>query len=373
MTNIFREQLNKLKTEIKTLGNYDEKLKKWAEFTVDYCDNVARNKIDRSFYVFQSEPSFEPEVLILGLNPQDQYKSRYSNQHENPKWGLKDHNRMTAEVLIHQNPWYIGGKQAKNEKEWNILRNLNKTINVHKDLSQLFDNMVYMNILYFNSTDFNEFKNSFKEDWKEVFESCVEMSSLLIYEIIKPKRIICLGINNCYKSFIGNLTSEELNCSLYKCTKDGISIYGITHPSARTTNFSRENIGWHLYADWYNKPLFNLLESKISIIYQLLSEIATKYKLELVFEKNTLGNRFGYFKFINKNKKDLSIYFEFQKSFYSDLRYEVHQDKFLNKAINCISPYDNWLNLSDSFNHENFRSYFDNAINKLITKHIELT
>jgi hypothetical protein len=76
INNNFQEQLNKLTTEINTLETYEQKLKKWAEFTVDYCDKVARHKIDRSFYVFQSEPSLEPEVLILGLNPQDQYKSR---------------------------------------------------------------------------------------------------------------------------------------------------------------------------------------------------------------------------------------------------------------------------------------------------------
>jgi hypothetical protein len=368
MTNVFREQLNKLKTEIKTLENYDEKLKKWAEFTVDYCDNVARHKIDRSFYVFQSEPSFEPEVLILGLNPQDQFKSRYLNQYENVGWGLSDYGKMTADVLIHQNPWYIGGKQAeRKKKEWNILRNLKKTINVHHDLYQLFDNMVYMNILYFNSTNFVEFKNSFPLDWKDVFENCVELSSLLIYEIIKPKTIICLGIDNCFKSFIGNSPNEELiNRSLYKCKVNGINIYGITHPSARKTNFSRENIGWHIYADLFNKPIFNLLENKISIIYIILSEIATKHKLGLVFDKNKLCERFGYFKFLKQNQKDISIYFEFQKPLYSDLRYEEHQDKFLNTAINCISPYDNWLNLSESFNQESFRNYFESIINIFI-------
>jgi hypothetical protein len=165
---------------------------------------------------------------------------------------------MTSDVLIHQNPWYIGGQQAKSEKEWNILRNLNKTINVHNDLRHLFDNMVYMNILYFNSTDLVEFKKSFHSDWKEVFENCIRLSSLLIYEIIKPKRIICLGINNCYKSFIGNLPNVELlNRSLYKCENKGIDIYGITHPPARKSNIERELIGWHLYADWYSKPIIN--------------------------------------------------------------------------------------------------------------------
>jgi hypothetical protein len=365
MKNKFHDELDALRFEIRILKTYEEKLKRWAQFTVDYCDNVAINKINRSFYAFQSEPKHEPDILILGLNPQDM--SEYRNQYENIGWGLKPYGKMIPEVFIHQNPWYIGGSQASKEKEWNILKNLNKTINVHPDVSRFFENMIYMNILYFNSKDFKEFKNSFKEHWKEVFENCVELSSILIYEVIKPKKIICLGIDNCYKSFIRNVSTNELiKNSLYKCEINGFDIYGMTHPSARTTNFSRENIGWHLYADWFNKPIINSIENKITVIHSILSDIASINNLELNFEKNKLGCKLGAFKFRIYKEKDISIYFEFQKNHYSDLRFELHQKGFMKEAKKCVSPYDNWITLQENFNQENFKDYFEGEIKTIL-------
>jgi hypothetical protein len=368
----FQAKLNSLSIEISKCKTYDEKLNRWARFTVEYCHNIAVNKIvDRSFYAFQSEPNIEkPEVLILGLNPQDMCD--YKSQYENIGWGLKD-SKMVPEVFIHQNPWYIGGKNAENEKPWNILKNLNKTIEVQPDFRLLFDNMLYMNILYFNSRDFSEFKNSFKDHWKEVFENCVGLSSLLIYEIIKPKRIICLGIDNCFKSFIGNTPTEEIiKDSLYKCKKNGFSVYGITHPSARKSNFSREKIGKYLYADWFNKPISNSIESQLSTIDNILHEIAKKYNLLLEFKTDKLDERFGAFKFHPQNENDFSFYFEFQKSFYSDLRYGIHKKRFIHNAIKCIAPYENWMNLQEDFNQHDFKAYFDEVVKDLTMEYLKI-
>ncbi|MEA5257512.1 hypothetical protein VB264_06945 [Arcicella aquatica] len=257
MNKIFDERLSILYLEIRALKTYEERLNKWAEFTVDYCDNVAKTKIDRSFYAFQSEPKHEPDILILGLNPYGVYN--YENQFSNEGWGVKQYGKMIPDVFIHQNPWYIGGKEAdkiengKKKKEWNILRNLNKTINIHPEFRKCFDNMVYMNILFFNSKDFSEFKKSFKNEWLEVFDNCVKLSLLLICEVIKPKVILCLGVNHCFRPFIGrNKTEEMLPKSLYKSTIDGFRIYGMTHPSARISNFKREEIGRCLFKEWLN-------------------------------------------------------------------------------------------------------------------------
>lgn len=373
MNKNFQIQLNTLSKEIATYKTYDDKLHKWALFTVDYCHNVATNKIKRSFYAFQSEPKEEPEVLILGLNPQDQFKSDYKSQFENKGWGLKKWGQMVPEIFIHQNPWYIGGINAEKEKAWNILKNLNKTIEVQPDFRILFNDMVYMNILYFNSKDFNEFKNSFKDDWKEVYENCVGLSSLLIYEIIKPKRIICLGIDNCFKSFIGNTPTEEIiKDSLYKCKKNGFSIYGITHPSARKSNFSREKIGRYLYADWFNKPIINSIERQLSTIDKILHEIAKKNNLLLEFKTDKLDERFGAFKFRPQNENDYSLYFEFQKSFYSDLRYEIHKKGFIHNAKKCKIPYENWMNLQENFNQDDFKIYFDGVVKNLTIDYLKL-
>jgi hypothetical protein len=361
-------------TEIRVLGleivqccSFEDKLKKWADFTVNYCDNVARTKINRTFYVFQSEPKQHPDILILGFNPYGTHPYNAMFEHEHDGWGLNGYGRMTSDVIIHQNPWYIGGTQSNTQQEWNILKNLNKTITVHPELERIFDNMVYMNILYFNSIDFNEFKTSFKEYWKEVFEACVQLSSILIYEIIKPKKIICLGINNCYKPFVGTTPTEMLvDGALCKCEINGFGIYGMTHPSARTTNVSKQNIGWHLYSDWFNLPLMNGVDDKLVSIQAVFSLIADKYRLKLDFETEQMMGQFGFFKFTSVDKPDISIYFEFQKSFYSDLRFGLHKNGFINGVKKCMPPYNNWTLLAEKFNCKEFENYFEGEIKSLL-------
>ena len=211
----FQEKLNNLGLEIKSCKTFDDKLFKWAQFAVSYCNNVANQQVDRAYYAFQSKPKENPEVLILGLNPHG--KDNYHSQVDNERWGLKESGEMIPKVFIQQNQWYIGGKYE--DTKWNILKNLEKTIDVQEDFHHLFDNMVYMNILYFNSWNFEEFTKSFNEHWKEVYENCIGLSSLLIFEIIKPKKILCLGIDNCFKPLI-KVLPKKLIKGKEKCEEE---------------------------------------------------------------------------------------------------------------------------------------------------------
>jgi hypothetical protein len=265
MEDLFHKNLEKLSAEILTRTTFEEQLMRWAEFTVDYCDNVARTKKDRSFYAFQSEPKFKPEVLLLGLNPHEDFS--YSSQRVNHKWGLKG--RMTPEVFIQQNPWYTGGRQADN-KDWQIIKSYKKIVNVHPDLYRQLDNMVYMNILYFNSKNFDEFQKSFLNDWKEVFDNCVQLSQLAIFDIIKPKKIVCFGKNTCFNSLVGKSTTKETIGPIIKAKIKDTDVYGITHPSARISDVERINIGMHLYADWFKKPYLNPYNEKLKTIKEIL-------------------------------------------------------------------------------------------------------
>lgn len=367
MDSNFQKKFEVLCSQIAVNRTYKEKLNTWADFTVDYCHNLAINKIDRSFYVFQSEPQENPQILILGLNPYGTYQ--YNSMFNSPidGWGLNNFKKMIPKVFIHQNPWYNDGKNAEDGKEWNILKNLAKTINITEDFSKLFYNMVYMNILYFNSKDFNEFKNSFKEHWQIVYENCIKLSSLLIFEVIKPEKIICLGIYNCFNPFVGNAVTEVLiKGHLHKYKKNNVNIYGITHPSARVSNFLRENIGWHIFADLSQKSIMISLEKKIIIIENILCEIAKTNRLLFYVEKDKLNKKFGSFTF-NHELTNRVIYFEFQNSFCSDLRYGLHnKNGFIHKAIKCAPPFDNWMDLGEAFNHKDLKNYFSEIIRALI-------
>jgi hypothetical protein len=358
---ISTSELNELVKKLSEIEEFNKKLYKWAEFTLEYCNEVAKIK-NRAFFAFQSTPKFKPEVLVLGLNPAR--NDTFADQISNENWKIKDFGKMSPEIFLQQNPWYNGGE--KDEKgDWNILKKLNKTIEVHSDLLSCFDSLVYMNILYFNSTDFNEFKKHFGSDWEMVYLTCISLTEIVIFEIIKPKTIICLGISNCFRSIVSNSQSLELlNGSLYKSSVKSINVYGMTHPSARITNNIREEIGWSLYSDWFNIPIKSKLKGLLSKIKAILLEIARDNNLTLDFECiNNLG-KFSYFKFYFIQNSNISLYFEFQKGYYNDLRYALNnkEDKALLNSITCEKPFDNWNQLISSFDEKKFKEYFDKII-----------
>jgi hypothetical protein len=218
---------------------FKEKLQIWAKEVVPYCDEIARTKVKRAFYVFQSAPKENPKVLLLGLNPGKDYP--YEAQYKNEKWNIPD--GMTVEAFIKANPY------DQEQDTWTILRGLKKTINVHPLLQSEFEDMVYMNLLYFNSINFDEFQRSFSEDWKEVFDKCAEFTKFLVVEIIKPDRIVCLGAH-CFPQFIGK--DVKYQNGVKTASFNGIPVYGIPHPSARLSNETRENIGKELVNQWLN-------------------------------------------------------------------------------------------------------------------------
>ena len=221
---------------------FEEKLCLWAEEVVPYCDDIARTKINRAFYAFQSAPKEKPKVLLLGLNPGRDYP--YEAQYKNEVWNIP--NGMTVEAFIKANPY------DKEMDAWTILKGFKKTTSVHPLLQSEFEDMVYMNLLYFNSINFDEFQRSFKENWKEVFDKCTEFTKFLIVEIIKPERIVCMGIH-CFPQFIGKDTKPQNRVKT--ASLNGIPVCGIPHPSARLSNEIRETIGKELTKLWYGSNI----------------------------------------------------------------------------------------------------------------------
>jgi hypothetical protein len=226
---------------------FEEKLEMWAKEVLNYCCPIAE-KHNRAFYAFQSTPVEKPRVLLLGLNPAGKgpYTTVGEYKGQCTTWELPEEG-MRPEIFVQQNPWYFGGRKYDPKEKWNILEKLEVTISVNHELNKEFFNMVYMNLLYFNSKDFKEFQKHFKDDWKDVFDKCADFTKFLIVEIIKPRRIVCLGAH-CFPKFMGKDTKYQnrvKNASL-----DGIPVYGIEHPSSRLSNEKREIIGKELAKLW---------------------------------------------------------------------------------------------------------------------------
>jgi len=236
---------------------FKQELKDWAKDVVPYCDKIARTKTDcGEFYAFQSAPKKKPNVLLLVLNPRDEYNCTYQAQCE----GKNMPDGMTIDFFINGNSFYSG--KTSEEATWTILKGFEKTKNIqHQDFKDEFDNMMYMNILYFSSINFDDFKRKFKENWKEVFEKCADFTKFLIFEIIKPTKIICLGAE-CFPKFIGKEKFSILNGIVKKTTINNIPVYGIDHPSYRfLSDAKRVMTGWILANDWFGAEIPDKIES----------------------------------------------------------------------------------------------------------------
>ena len=244
--------------------SFEEKLQIWAKEAIEYCHPMAE-KLDRAFYAFQSKTIENPELLLLGLNP----GGRYSYD-----------NKMTPEKLLQQNSYYFGGSDYDPRKPWKVIKKLQVTKSATEELNELLDpsSMVYMNLLYFNSSDLPEFLShaeSLDENGQEAFDKCTQLTKDLIFNIIKPKRVICLGIDSCFDLLNSdNETVAEIAPNvLHHTTINGINIYGITHPSYRlSTNLDHKNTGYYLSHEIFGTDIPELLTVTKSESIRKLSE-----------------------------------------------------------------------------------------------------
>ncbi len=222
------------------MKDFKQKLNDWAVETVNFCHNTATNKelnFDLCFYAFQSTPVENPEILLLGVNPHG--NGSYKSQYDNPAWKLKEYGKMIPEVFVNANPFY-------SEKDnWLIWKNLIKSFNTDK-LKNILKNHMYMNLVYFNT---NGVKDLLNKD-KIIFSKNKDLSINLITEIIKPKRIVCLGTKSCFDELPLKNKETLLKNRQRLVTKGwfeslGIAVYGIPHPTgARGMNDNiRRDIG----------------------------------------------------------------------------------------------------------------------------------
>lgn len=197
---------------------FEKKLQEWSKKACRYCyELVESNKIDLYFYAFQSQPKFNPDILILGLNPGEEYgfpKDKYSNFED------------TLQMFSKGNPCF------EKRDDWHIWQGLKRIFSYakHQEILDKEGLFMYMNLLYFNTRKFDTFKEKY-DPHGEVFKQCSEFTSELLSDIIKPKRIICLSIKECYDRLHTEKTIVYIPSYLVRGVWNGIPVYGIRHTS----------------------------------------------------------------------------------------------------------------------------------------------
>jgi hypothetical protein len=198
-----------------------EEFDKWADKACRYCyDKAISGEVNLNFYAFQSEPLIEkqPELLILGLNPHG----------SDPYWDGKfiPPYEEAIERFSKGNPHY-GEKDS-----WNLWQGLKRVFQKGDIADMLQDDYpyMYMNVLYFNTDDIDIFKSYDKSG--NIFRENVNLTAELI-QLLKPKHILCLSINECFNRIKSNFTDcRTLIPSFLAAGQWGnIPVYGIRHPS----------------------------------------------------------------------------------------------------------------------------------------------
>ena len=159
----------------------NQELDKWLTEVSEGCHNIAiRNKEYPDFYVFQSPILLNPELLIVGANPGG--NTKYAEL-----LGKRGVDRRDKNDLANETNKYL------DSSNWHINKPILEMFS-HPTLRQILTDAVIMNAVYFNSTKVSDLK-AFKSDGNEMIAYCSQKSKELIYDIIKPKNILFIGMD----------------------------------------------------------------------------------------------------------------------------------------------------------------------------------
>lgn len=199
--------------------NFDENINQLLSEVSDTC-HVFADKIDRDFYVFQTPIIYNPDLLIIGINPGGgkSYKEilsekRYEKRPANDL-GYND-NTLTTKPA-----WEIEAKLRGSD----TLRNrLGRVFNTENNLN-ILDQSVMMNMIYFNSKKANEIFSL----PSEIIGYCLNTTQKFV-EVINPKNILFLTSNDWSLSKCGVKGIKSLGNNIKEGNLKNRTVYAIPH------------------------------------------------------------------------------------------------------------------------------------------------
>lgn len=156
-----------------------EEIKTWLEEVNNGCEEIAkRNYQYPDYYVFQSEISINPKLLIMGANPA-------GNKTYAEALKIKNIPRKSIEDLKYTSNQYI------ENPNWNISKPLLEMFSGN-NAKEVLENSIIMNAVYFNSNNVSDLKE-FKADKKDMVNFSMNKTKEFIYIINRPQTILFIG------------------------------------------------------------------------------------------------------------------------------------------------------------------------------------
>ena len=219
-------------------SNFNQQLSHWLQEVAEECNRIATGSkaMDLDFYAFQSDVYFRPEAMFIGANPGG--AKSYSEAKQE-----RGGNKRGAGDLKYDRNMFLDS----NWRSHNLCDLFSGDI-----LRPVFEKAVMTNVCYFNTADFRSLLQL--EGGREALKFCVKKTVELIRDIVQPKRIVLLGIDD--KKGPVNALREYLNKPLEKLlvtkaegwdlirytTMFDIPVYIIHHPSRNPKFNSGENL-----------------------------------------------------------------------------------------------------------------------------------
>lgn len=215
------------------MNDFEIKKEKWLREVSDTCHEFAL-KIDLDFYVFQTQVYYNPDLLIIGINPGS--SKTYQKALNEKKYDKRPYNDLGYDenTLVRKPQWEIDEKLKGADR----LRGAFKKVFNEKNDLDILEHTIMMNMFYFNTTAEKDISKI--EINKEIKAYCIE-KTLEFIEILNPKNILFLtsshsNLKNCTVKEIlpieNNIQSGKLGQRI---------VYSIPHYAARGNYYSYDN------------------------------------------------------------------------------------------------------------------------------------